>query len=173
MIILHNSNDSISRAYVLEHGDGNTVIDWYNDPVGVKTYLAAGHPPPDKFPFVVASPNTQEVRTECARRLALGFDYDFQDARGAHHIGTTERDMVGWDAVTKIAQAAINLGLPGTTIDISTDTGVCTITAMEWQRILLAGGVAQQPIWQASFVLQAMDSIPSDYTNDKYWARAK
>jgi hypothetical protein len=42
-----------------------------------------------------------DVVAERARRLALGFLYDFGDARGVHHIGTTLDDMNGWDEVAK------------------------------------------------------------------------
>jgi len=119
--------------------------------------------------FLVPPPSAEDVQRECARRLALGFDYDFGDERGVHHFATTEKDMKGWDDVSKIAQAAINVGAPETIIHISTETGACAVTALEWQSVLLAAGEVQQPIWQASFVLQAMDPIPADYSDDSYW----
>ena len=109
------------------------------------------------------------VIEERERRLSLGFDYDFGDARGVHHISTTPSDMKGWDEVTMIANAAINAGLPNTDILILTATGPVTVTATEWQQILLASGARRQPIWQASFALQAMDPIPPDYAADHYW----
>ncbi len=109
------------------------------------------------------------VIVERERRLSLGFDYDFGDARGVHHIATTPADMKGWDEVTMIANAAINAGLPNTDILILTATGPVTVTATEWQHILLASGAHRQPIWQASFALQAMDPIPTDYTDNSYW----
>ena len=103
------------------------------------------------------------------RRLSLGFDYDFGDARGVHHIGTTPDDMVGWDEVTKVANAMLATSTPGT-ITIVTNTGPTEVTPLEWQAVLVAAGAARQPIWQASFVLQAMDPIPADYaTNPAYW----
>ena len=37
------------------------------------------------------------ILSERARRLATGFDYDFGDERGIHHIGTTPEDKRGWD----------------------------------------------------------------------------
>lgn len=109
------------------------------------------------------------VVQERERRLALGFDYDFGDTRGVHHIGTTAQDLKNWDEVTKLAQAAINLGQPDTMINIITDTGPCQVTATEWQHVLLAAGEARQPIFHASFALQAMDSIPADYAADARW----
>jgi len=109
------------------------------------------------------------VAVERERRLRAGFDYDFGDARGVHRIGTTEQDMVGWDEVTFVAQAAINAGLPAMEIAIVTDTGPATVTAMEWQSILLAAGAARQPIWAASFYLQALNQIPADYADDARW----
>ncbi|MBC44158.1 MAG: hypothetical protein CML19_18225 [Pusillimonas sp.] len=114
----------------------------------------------------------KRVLQERQRRLALGFDYDFGDARGVHRIGTTDADMAGWDEVTKIAQALINGGFGSTTIDIVTDTGPATVTAVEWQSILIAAGQFRQPIWAASFALQALAAttgIPVDFTDDSYW----
>jgi hypothetical protein len=106
---------------------------------------------------------------ERERRLALGFDYDFGDARGIHRIGTTEQDHKGWDKVAKLASAAIFAGLPNTVIDIETDTGPVQVTAAEWQQLTLAVALWEQPIWHASFVLQAMDPIPENFTDDIWW----
>lgn len=118
-----------------------------------------------------AIPATLEhVIMERARRLSLGFDYDFGDDRGVHRIGTTDQDMAGWDEATKGAQAAINLGLGGMTLGIVTDTGAVSVTAMEWQMVLAAATQARQPIYAASFAIQAMDPIPSDYADDKWWS---
>lgn len=120
---------------------------------------------------VVTFPTTAAmVVQERERRLAAGFAFSFDDQRGEHVIGTTAEDMIGWGAVSTLAQAAINLGNPTAAISIVTNTGPVTITAMEWQKILVAAGAFQQPIWAASFRLQAERAIPSDYINDKYWA---
>lgn len=110
-----------------------------------------------------------DVIAERERRLAMGVDYDFVDARGVHHIGTTPQDMIGWDEVSKLAQAAINLGAGSTPINLVTDTGPVVVTAIEWQQILVAAGQARQPIWAASFVLQEMSPIPDDFKSDGYW----
>lgn len=116
-------------------------------------------------------PTADDVVAELTRRLAEGFDYDFSDDRGVHHVGTTEDDMRKWmDEVTPISQAMINAGQPDGEIGIATDTGPVTVTAMEWQRILVAAGQWRQPIYQASFALQAMDPIPRDFRDDSYWA---
>lgn len=115
-------------------------------------------------------PSVDDVIAERDRRLALGFEYDFGDARGIHHIGTTVQDMQGWDEVTKVAAAALATGNSALEIQIITDTGPTTVTAMEWQAILLASGAARQPLWQASFVLQLADPIPADYADDVHWA---
>jgi hypothetical protein len=110
------------------------------------------------------------VAAERKRRLALGFDYNFGDARGVHRIGTTEDDRKNWDEVNVVANAAINLGLGSTvTIGVLTDTGPATVTALEWQSVLLHAGEVRQPIFQASFDLQKMNPIPPDYTDDQYW----
>lgn len=109
------------------------------------------------------------VQAECERRLALGFNYDFGDVRGVHRIGTTERDMNGWDEVSKIAQALFNAGDTTTTINIATDTGTCQVTAVEWNAILIAAAAFRQPIWMASFALQAMNPVPANYADNQYW----
>lgn len=111
----------------------------------------------------------EQVQRERERRLAEGFDFDFGDARGVHHIGTSKQDMVGWDEVTMMSQAAISVGAPTTEIAIVTETGPATVTALEWQSILLAAAQARQPIWAGSFALQAMDPIPADFRDDAYW----
>jgi hypothetical protein len=111
----------------------------------------------------------EDVFRERDRRLSLGFDYDFGDARGVHRIGTTDEDRKGWQEVTDVSNAAINSGTPNVEITISTDTGSATITAQEWQSILMAAAAFRQPIWQASFVLTAMNPIPTAYTLDENW----
>lgn len=117
-------------------------------------------------------PTVDDVIRERARRLALGFNYNFQDARGIHHIGTTPQDMIGWDEVTTIASALMALGQTDAQIKIETGTGPVTVTALDWQQILVAAAQFRQPIWLASFALQKMDPIPEDYTDDKYWPPA-
>lgn len=112
----------------------------------------------------------EAVGAERARRLALGFDYDFQDARGVHRIGTTERDMDGWNEVTRLKDALLAAGDTTSLINIVTETGPTTVTAPEWNTILLyAASQFRQPLWQASFDLQAMNPIPADYMSDAYW----
>lgn len=109
------------------------------------------------------------ILTERERRLSVGFDYDFGDARGVHHFATTEQDMRGWDEVTKIANAMLALNDQTSTINIVTGTGPTQVTAIEWQHVLVAAGAFRQPIWAASFALQAMDPIPADVTDNQYW----
>lgn len=115
------------------------------------------------------APTIDHVVAERTRRLALGFDYDFGDARGVHHIGTTDADMMGWDEVAKGSAAYIALGLPGQEIAIVTNTGPAVVTALEFQSLLAAATVARQPLWAASFVLQSMNPIPADYADNSYW----
>ena len=110
-----------------------------------------------------------DVIAERLRRLAVGFSFDFGDARGVHHIATTPEDLQNWDEVTKLAAAYIASGTPDAPIAIKTDTGVASVTAMEWQRVLIAAGDFRQPIFAASFALQAMTPIPSDYASAAYW----
>jgi len=120
------------------------------------------------FPAIV--PTVADVVAERERRLSLGFDYDFGDGRGVHHIGTTPDDMRKWmDEVTPLAQAFINAGQPAGEITIVTETGPVGVTAMEWQQILLAAASWRQPIYAASFVLQAMSPIPADFADEEWW----
>ncbi|MFA5630348.1 MAG: hypothetical protein WC997_02450 [Porticoccaceae bacterium] len=118
----------------------------------------------------VPPPSTQEVIEERRRRLALGFDYDFEDTRGIHRIATTEQDHKGWDKVSKLATSAILAGASDTEITIHTETGGVAVTAAEWQQIVIAVGMWEQPIWQVSFALQQMNPIPADFADDKWWS---
>lgn len=111
----------------------------------------------------------EDVIDERNRRLALGFEYNFGDARGIHHIGTTEQDMAGWNEVTSWANAQIALNDTTSTLLIVTDTGPANVTALDWMNILNAATAFRQPLWASSFVLQAADPIPRDYADDKYW----
>lgn len=110
-----------------------------------------------------------DVVAERTRRLALGFEYDFEDGRGVHHIGTTAADMAGWDEVSQASLAAIALGTPAAEIQIVTDTGQVTVTALEWQEIVSAATGVRQTIWHASFALQALDPVPADFADDSRW----
>ena len=119
--------------------------------------------------YVAPSPTVDDVVAERNRRLQSGFSYDFGDSRGIHLFATTDSDMKGWDDVTKGATAAVIGGAGSTEFNISTETGDVTVTAAEWQQILIAATLFRQPIWAASFVLQAMSPIPANYTDDSYW----
>lgn len=120
---------------------------------------------PDKTPIPVT---VEQVQAECARRLALGFDYGFEDGRGVHTIATTDKDMEGWREVTDLANARISTS-DTTAITIATETGVCQVTPTEWQGVLKAAAAFRQPIWAYSFALQAQDPIPQNYTDDEHW----
>lgn len=100
------------------------------------------------------------VNRERDRRLAVGFDYDFGDARGVHRFGTTPQDRAGWADVKAIADAALQAGASSTEIEVRTDTGDVTITAAEWPAIQLAAAQAFQPVWQASWTVK--DAIDAD-----------
>jgi hypothetical protein len=117
----------------------------------------------------ITAARREDVTAERDRRLAAGFDYNFGDSRGVHRIATTERDMRGWDEVSKGAAAAIALSQPSLAIQIVTETGPAVVTALEWQEVLSAAMEFRQPIWAASFALQAMDPIPADFANDSWW----
>lgn len=117
-----------------------------------------------KSPIVTA----EDVCVERDRRLALGFSYDFGDARGVHLIETTRIDMKGWSEVTALAHARIALGIT-TTISIVTGTGEVSVTPLEWMQIVLTAGEIREPIWAKSFILQALNPIPVNYTDEIYW----
>lgn len=121
---------------------------------------------------VVRSPRpitVDDVAAERERRLALGFDYDFQDGRGVHHIGTTKRDLEGWSEVSTYVGALIDSGNLTQQIAIATDTGTCTVTPPEWRAIEIASAAFRQPLWAKSFALMASNPIPADYANDQHW----
>lgn len=164
--------------------DGRILSEWTNMPKRVVFpngdavhSIAAGHEHAgyvfetfERPPTPVAPPNASNVESERDRRLALGFDYDFGDARGVHRIGTTPDDLNGWNEVSTLAGALARTGDMTATITILTDTGLCAVTALEWANIEIAAGAFRQPIWTGSFVLSAMDPVPTDYaTNDSYW----
>ncbi len=110
------------------------------------------------------------VVEERDRRLGNGFDYNFGDDRAVHRIGTSEADMQAWTReVTPYADALVLTGDEITLITLVTDTGPVQVTGLEWQQILVAAGQHRQPIWAASFALQAMNPIPEDYSDDGYW----
>jgi len=116
------------------------------------------------------APTADDVQAERKRRLALGFSYDFGDARGVHKIGTTPADMEGWRDVIDYANALIDSGDTTTQITIVTDTGTTAVTAPEWQIIMLTAASVRQKIWAASFALQALQPIPGNYADDSHWS---
>lgn len=136
---------------------------------GPPSYVVDGGVCTEVYELAEVPVAVDDVVAERDRRIALGFEYDFADARGVHHIGTTPEDMKGWDEVTKLSQAAILLGNGGAEIQIRTETGQVTVTATEWQLILVAAGQHRQPIWHASFLLQDMNPIPANYADDIHW----
>jgi hypothetical protein len=124
----------------------------------------------DELVHVGRPVTVDDLLIERDRRLALGFDYDFTDSRGIHHIGTAPGDMEKWvGEVTPIAQAYLNLGTPSAQIEIQTETGLVSVTALEWQSILAAAMNTRQPVYQGYFTLKTMDPIPVDFAADQYW----
>lgn len=126
---------------------------------------------PERVRLVMSVPpvTVEQVADERDRRLALGFDYNFGDARGVHRIGTTRRDLEGWSEVSTYAGALIDSGDLTTQIAIATDTGPCLVTAPEWRAIEIASAAYRQPLWAKSFALMAQTPIPADYTHDRHW----
>lgn len=129
----------------------------------------------NEAPYAVPrdQPRSELVRAitrERKRRFDLGFDYNFGDERGIHHIGTTDEDMKGWRDVDTMAFKAMARGDANKIIYISTDTGSTWVTASEWLDILDFAEGVRQPLWVKSFQLQALDPIPQDIeTNPAYW----
>lgn len=165
---LRTSNNAISNTTILRISD-NAFIPFAPGNRDYQEYLEwieEGNTPipPDVIPVSV-----NDIVKERERRLSLGFDFNFNDARGIHRIGTTVSDMAGWDEVTKFANALISIGNGSQVINIITDTGPVQITAAEWQLILITAAQFRQPIWAASFVLQTLNPIPTDYNENKYW----
>lgn len=144
------------------HEDVRAQIEAVWTPEVVAAWVAANPP---------WTPRPADVHAERDRRLAMGFDFDFQDTRGVHRFGATPADMVGWDEVSKLSDVLRRMGSTDL-ITIATETGTAQITPAEWDAILLACAEMRQPIWQASFALTAMDPIPSDYTADAHWPPA-
>lgn len=118
----------------------------------------------------LASPSAPQVVAERERRMALGFDYDFQDARGVHRFGTTQADMKGWDDVDKSVNAMMTLGFSGVEFPIDTNTGPVLITPIDWAKITMGATAFRSPLWMKSFALLAMAPIPSDFASDAYWS---
>ena len=116
-----------------------------------------------------AAITVEDVIAERKRRLALGFNYDFGDARGVHTIGATDDDMNGWSEVSTYAGALIDAGQTSASIAIATNTGTCTVTPIEWRAIEIASAAFRQPLWAASFALMAMNPIPASFADDSYW----
>jgi hypothetical protein len=115
------------------------------------------------------SVTASDIEAERTRRLSAGFDFDFGDDRGVHHIGTSAADMVGWQEVTMLANAYLAMEGGERRISIATDSGAAVVTPLEWQSILIAAAAFRQPIWIASFALASLDPIPNDFKEDKYW----
>ena len=158
-------NEDVGEVEYVIPGTGNSE---FSDPLVIEDIVAAWEAaaptPPESAP-----PGVDDVVAERERRLAAGFDFDFGAPRGEHRIGTTAQDMVGWRDVTDLANALITSGQPDTANQIVTDTGPVTVTAAEWTTVLLAAAAFRQPIWGASFLLQAMDPIPDEFADDAYW----
>jgi len=156
---------TISNGCLIRDADGAFIPqDAKNrDYVKYVLWVDAGNSP------TVASTSVNDVVIERTRRLTLGFDYDFGDARGVHHIGTSSADMEGWRDVIDYANALVDLGDTLTQIAIVTNTGPALVTAPEWQAVMLEAAEVRQLIWARSFALQAMNPIPSDYADDSYW----
>lgn len=120
--------------------------------------------------YSAPAPTAADITAERTRRLALGFNYDFEDARGVHRIGTTDADLKGWDDVSTYAGALIDSGHLTTPIAIVTDTGPCSVTAPEWRAIEIEAAAFRQPLWAKSFALMASNPIPADFKNDSHWS---
>lgn len=150
----------------------------YDPAIYTVTWGVEANPETEKIENGVAVPflnrDTDTLLSEIIRqrkiRLAVGFDYDFGDDRGVHHIGTTEDDMQSWGEVNTWAFKEVARGRGAvSTKTILSDTGPALVTASEWLDILDAAEAFRQPLFTASFILQAMNPIPQDVDNEVYW----
>ena len=125
----------------------------------------------DAWDMASPPPSINDVVRERSRRLAVGFDYNFgtAEAPDIKHVGTSEEDMVGWNEVTSWANAQVALNDTTSTVTIMTDDGAVVVTAIGWLKVVNAATAFRQPIWAASFTLENMTPIPSDYTDNKWW----
>jgi hypothetical protein len=152
----------------VQRENGKVVGIWGGPQAGLaETFL------PDDHAEVVAFRNppvsVEDVGNERDRRLALGFNYAFGDARGVHHFATTERDRKGWDQVTRLKDTLIQVG-DASPIKIWTETGEVSVTPADWNMIILYAATAfEQPLWAAAAALQKKTKIPADFRDDKYW----
>jgi hypothetical protein len=162
-------DDGNGNTSGIPYGWSNTINDHHGIYPQVSTWMAAN----PNFPiadYVVPALTSVDIYTERDRRLALGFDYNFGDARGTQHIGTTTADMLGWDDVTKWATAMNGLANTTATLTIATDNGIAVISPSDWFKILSGATDFRQPIWQGSFYLLLQNPIPTDYaSNNAYW----
>ena len=132
---------------------------------------------PDDVTEEPHGPSIDDVAAERDIRLTADIVYDFGEDdpqnRGIQYLGMSPEDMKGWDVVTKLSTAAILGGHPEAPIGIRTNSGKITVTAAEWQAILIYAGQVQQPFYQASFDLQDLwPEIPADYRDDKHWPQS-
>ncbi len=111
------------------------------------------------------------IHEERDRRLSLGFNFDFNDERGIHEIGTSREDVDGWREVSDYANALIHSGFDKSIIYIVTNTGSVGVTAREWQLITLTSASVRQGIWSSSFDILSLDPLPSDYAADYRWSK--
>lgn len=121
-------------------------------------------PAPPPLPAPSVDDLKRMVEVERDRRLSVGFDFDFGDTRGVHRFGTTGSDRFGWAEVEGLAAAALDIGQASLPIAVRTDTGDLTIAAHEWPAVRLAGALALQPVWQASWTIK--DEIVSGLLTD-------
>lgn len=170
------TDGTLDLVVSVDFGTGNESVPFTynpNDANGITPDVTAwlvANPSFTPDAYMVPAITKAQLYAERDRRLAAGFSYDFGDARGVHQFGTTDADMKGWDRVTKLKDALLAAGDTVTTIRIATKTGIADVTAPEWNSILLyEAAIFEQPIWQASFILEADSPIPQDYTDDKYW----
>lgn len=112
----------------------------------------------------------EDVYRERDRRLALGYDFDFGDARGVHHFATDDENMKGWNKVTDWAGLQLIVGNTLDWVELDTDTGQVAVVPVEWVAIFQAMTTWQQTLYSAAPTIAAMTPIPGDYTDDARWA---
>jgi hypothetical protein len=106
---------------------------------------------------------SMDIENERFNRLSVGIKHKFGSKE--HVIGSRKWDMEGWKEVNEFAST-----LKATDkFTIETNTGSVDVTKTQWTKMYKKLLEFRQHIFLKSFELLKMDSLPQDYTDEKYW----